>query len=140
MTPELREKLIAFGVSSNPFNSHNHFRITDVDDGTSVVEAELCRDSLNSWNTPHGGLLFAMADVACGTATVSLRQEQCVTASASIDYIAAAGGEGRLRAEGRVLHCGGRLCYCAAEVRDERGTLLARLNTTMYFTGRKLAL
>ena len=79
-----------------------------------------------------------MADVACGVAAVSVRMEQCMTASASIDYIAAAGSTGRLRAEARVLRAGSRLAFCGAEVRDQRGTLLVRLNTTMCYMGRKL--
>ena len=32
MTPELREKLLAFGNGVEPFLQHNHFRVEDVDD------------------------------------------------------------------------------------------------------------
>ena len=35
MTPELREKLLAFGNGAEPFLQHNHFCVEDVDDGTS---------------------------------------------------------------------------------------------------------
>ena len=104
----------------------------------TTIEVDLTPNSLNSWNTPHGGLLFAMADVACGVAAVSARGEKCVTASASIDYIAAAGDTGRLTAKAHILRSGRKLCFCAAEVRDDRDTLLIRLNTTMYYTGMKL--
>lgn len=138
MTRELREKLIGLGNTGNPFDSHNGLRVVDVDDGTATVEVALRPENLNSWGGPHGGLLFTMADVACGLATISLRQESCVTVNAGMDFIASTGGEGVIRAEGRVLHCGGKMCFCVAEVRDERNTLLSRLNITMYFTGRKL--
>jgi uncharacterized protein (TIGR00369 family) len=120
------------------FNQWNGLRLTEVGDGTSTIEVDLTPNSLNSWNTPHGGLLFAMADVACGVAAVSARGEKCVTASASIDYIAAAGDTGRLTAKAHILRSGRKLCFCAAEVRDDRDTLLIRLNTTMYYTGMKL--
>ena len=138
MTPEQKEMVKGFVNNSDSFNLWNGMKLTDVGEGTAVIEVELTPNSLNSWNTPHGGLLFAMADVACGVAAVSVRMEQCMTASASIDYIAATGSSGRLRAEARVLRAGGRLAFCAGEVRDEAGTLLIRLNTTMCYMGRKL--
>jgi uncharacterized protein (TIGR00369 family) len=138
MTPEQRKLVKDFVSRSDAFNLCNGLELTEVGEGTATIEVELAPHNLNSWNTPHGGLLFAMADVACGVAAVSVRMEKCVTASASIDYIAAAGSTGRLRAEARVLRAGGRLAFCTAEVRDEKGTLLNRLNTTMYYCGVKL--
>ena len=47
MTPELREKLMAFGNGAEPFLQHNHFCVEDVDDGTSLVTLELQRENLN---------------------------------------------------------------------------------------------
>ena len=140
MTEELKEEMIRFGNSANPFDKHNGVRITDVQDGYAVVETDLRRENLNSWGGPHGGLLFTMADVACGVATISLRQEQCVTVNAGMDFLATTGGQGRLRAVVRVERCGGKLCFSTAEIRDEKDTLLARIHITMYFTGRKLEL
>ncbi len=138
MTPEQKKIVKNFVNNSDSFNLWNGMKLTDVGEGTASIEVELTPNSLNSWNTPHGGLLFAMADVACGVAAVSVRMEQCMTASASVDYIAAAGSSGRLLAEARVLRAGSRLAFCAGEVRDEKGTLLIRLNTTMCYMGRKL--
>lgn len=138
MTPEQKKIVKNFVNNSDSFNLWNGMKLTDVGEGTASIEVELTPNSLNSWNTPHGGLLFAMADVACGVAAVSVRMEQCMTASASVDYIAATGSSGRLLAEARVLRAGSRLAFCAGEVRDEKGTLLIRLNTTMCYMGRKL--
>ena len=122
MTPELREKLLAFGNGAEPFLQHNHFCVEDVDDGTSLVTLELQRENLNRWGAPHGGTIFAMAD------------------SATIDYMAAAPGTGKLIARGRVRHAGGRLCYCATEITDETGKLIAELNSVMYYTSKPLIL
>ena len=138
MIPEQREKVREFVNTHDTFNIWNNLELTEVGDGTATIEVPITPNSLNSWNTPHGGLLFAMADVACGAAAVSVRMEKCVTASASIDYIAAAGSTGRLKTVARVLRAGRKLCFCAAEVWDDQGKLLNRLNTTMYYTGMKL--
>ena len=140
MTPELKEKLIRMGNTCNPFDNHNGLRVADVDDGSAVVEVELTQDSLNSWGTAHGGLLFTLADVACGMAAISLRREAMVTVNASVDFIAPTAGRGVVRARGRVVRCGGKLCFCAAEIRDEGDALLCRMNVTMYFTGQPLTI
>lgn len=95
MTPELREKLLAFGNGAEPFLQHNHFCVEDVDDGTSLVTLELQRENLNRWGAPHGGTLFAMADIAAGMAALTVRQDVNVTTSATIDYMAARAGYGQ---------------------------------------------
>ena len=113
MTPELREKLLAFGNGAEPFLQHNHFCVEDVDDGTSLVTLELQRENLNRWGAPHGGTLFAMADIAAGMAALTVRQDVNVTTSATIDYMAAAPGTGKL---------------------------IAELNSVMYYTSKPLIL
>lgn len=138
MTQEWKEKLIKLGNTGNPFDRHNGLRVADVGDGMAVVEVELRQENLNSWGGPHGGLLFTMADVACGLAAISLRQEACVTVNAGIDFLADTDGQGVIRARSRVLRCGGKLCFSVAEIYDEGDTLLSRVNITMYFTGRRL--
>ena len=122
------------------FLQHNHFCVEDVDDGTSLVTLELQRENLNRWGAPHGGTIFAMADIAAGMAALTVRQDVNVTASATIDYMAAAPGTGKLIARGRVRHAGGRLCYCATEITDETGKLIAELNSVMYYTSKPLIL
>ena len=136
--PEQLQKVKNFVHPKDTFNLWNGLELTEMGDGTATIEVEITPNSINSWNIPHGGLLFAMADVACGVAAVSVRMEKCVTANASIDYLAAAGSTGRLKATAQVLRSGRKLCFCAAQVWDDKGTLLNRLNTTMYYPGMKL--
>lgn len=142
MTEELRQKLLrsAQGPGAEPFSQYNHLRVVAVDDGCATVELQLVPESLNCWGTPHGGLLFTMADVAAGTALLTRRQEATLTVSSSIEYLSAAPGEGVLRAVGRVEKTGGHLGFAATEIRDGDGRLIAQLRTVMYFTGRPLAL
>lgn len=140
MTETLKRQLLAFGNEAEPFIAHNHIRITDLADGTATVTLMLEQDSLNRWHTPHGGVLFTMADVANGMAVLTLRQESCVTVNATIDFIAAADAGQTLTAVGRVRQMGGKVCFCTTEIHDEGGKLIARLNSVMYFTGRALPL
>ena len=84
MTEELKRQLLAFGNEAEPFIAHNHIKVTDLSDGEATVTLPLEKDSLNRWGNPHGGVLFTMADVACGMAVLTLRQESCVTVNAKI--------------------------------------------------------
>lgn len=85
MTPELKEKLLRYANEKEPFTAHNHIRVCDIDEGSSRLELDLTEQSLNRWGQPHGGVLFTLADDACGLALSGLRQETCVTVSAGID-------------------------------------------------------
>lgn len=142
MTNELREKLLRFaqGGGADAFSAYNHVRVVDVDDGSATVELTLQPDSLNCWGTPHGGALFTMADVAAGTALLTLRQEVTLTVSSSMEFLSAAAGTGTLRAVGRVEKAGGHMGFARTEIRDGDGRLIAVLHTVMSFTGRPLTL
>ena len=50
------------------FNSNNHIVVTEVGEGTSVVEVEMTQDAMNPLGMAHGGLIFSMCDVATGVA------------------------------------------------------------------------
>ena len=128
MTNELKEKLLAYGTKAEPFTVHNHIRVTDLQDGEARVELTLQPESLNRWGTAHGGILFALADIAAGTAALTLRQEVCFTVNAS------------LTAVGHVDRMGKSLCFCHTDITDETGRLLATLRTVMDLTGRPLEL
>ena len=121
MTEELKKKLLDFSNSREPFLTHNHMYTADIGDGSAAVVLPMCRDSLNRWGGAHGGILFALCDVAMGMAIMSLRQEVIVTVNAAIDYLSAAAADSTLTAVGKVDRLGGKLAFCSAEVTDENG-------------------
>lgn len=140
MTEKLKRQLLAFGNEAEPFIDHNHIVVGDLADGEATVTLSLEKDSLNRWNTPHGGVLFTMADVANGMAALTVRQESCVTVNATIDFIEAADAAQTLTAVGRVRQMGGKVCFCTTEIFDGAEKLIARLDSVMYFTGKALPL
>ena len=140
MTEELKKKLLDFSNSREPFLTHNHMYTADIGDGSAAVVLPMCRDSLNRWGAAHGGILFSLADIAAGTAVLTLRQEVCLTVNASIDFLDAAGLGSTLIAVGHVDRMGKSLCFCHTDITDETGRLLATLRTVMDLTGRPLEL
>ena len=140
MTPELRDKLLHFCNDNEPFLTHNYMRMTDADDGTATIVLPMQENSLNRWGGAHGGILFALCDVAMGMAIMTLRQEMVVTVNAHIDYLSGAAAGSTLTAVGRVDRLGGKLAFCSAEVTDETGKAVVQASCVMSFTGRPLPL
>lgn len=140
MTQELKERILRSVNAREPFTQHNHIEICDIGEGTSRIELELTKESLNRWGQPHGGVLFTLADDACGIAMSGLRQETCVTVSSTMDFMAPAGSAGRLIAIGKVTRAGRRTCFCQAEVTTAEGKLIAVCHSVWTYTGHPLQL
>ena len=116
-----------------PYNETNGIRTVLLEEGHSVVEVEVRPEHLNVWGLPHGGLLFAIADVASGTAAHSTRKNaHFVTADSSIHFLYANPEAKRLRAEGRVIRSGRTLCVVQAEIYDDQDHHVLTGQYTMY--------
>ena len=120
------------------FMRHNGIRFTEVTEGRVVAELELSDTVINRWGVPHGGVLFAMGDVACGVAAISVRGESLVTLNASIDYMDRADISGKVTTVAKVERCGSRICFCSAEMFDCNSKRIASMKAAMSYTGKKL--
>lgn len=78
--------------------------------------------------------------MACGVALVTLRQESCVTVSAGMDFMAAAGDAEHLIARGEVTRIGKRTSFCRAEISTAEGKVIAAAHSVWAFTGHPLPL
>ena len=76
----------------------------------------------------HGGLVTTLLDTAMGHAcwnTIDVEAgESFLTADLRVEFLRAA-RPGTLRAEGRVVHRTRRVAFCAADLSDDEGRLLA---------------
>ena len=140
MEPELKAKLLHNLNTREPYTQHNHIVISDIGEGTSRIELDLKPESLNRLGRPHGGILFTLADDACGVALSGLRQETCVTVSAGIDFMAPVGDARHLIARGEVTRAGRRTCFCRAEITTAEGKLVAACHSVWAYTGKPLPL
>jgi uncharacterized protein (TIGR00369 family) len=79
----------------------------------------------------HGGMVTTLLDTAMGGACWSLLadEESFLTADLRVEFVRAA-RPGTLRAEGRVVQRNRRVAFCAAELYDGDGTLLATSRCT----------
>lgn len=114
------------------FNSHNHIVVTEVGDGTSVVEVKLVQESLNPLGMAHGGLIFTLCDVATGVAART-GGRITVTLDSNIHFLRRAKDTEKLVARGRVVKEGRTTGLVTAEVFNDEGKLIATADMTVYY-------
>ena len=88
---------------------------------------------LNPLGTVHGGLLATMLDSAMGCAIQSVLPAgmSYTTVQLDVKYVRSPRiGEGRVSAEGQVVHCGRRTATAEGRVLDAQGRLCAHATTT----------
>lgn len=79
----------------------------------------------------HGGMVTTLLDTAMGGAcwTIMTEEEDFLTADLRTEFLRSA-RPGTLRAEGRVIQRSRRVAFCAAELFDPEGELLAAARCT----------
>ena len=87
----------------------------------------------NPMGTMHGGIIAALVDTAMGCAVSSTLPADAgfTTLELSTNFVRAiTQSTGRVHAEGRVVHGGGRVVTTEARVYDDAGTLYAHAKST----------
>jgi uncharacterized protein (TIGR00369 family) len=116
------------------------YRGVEQADGRSVLEWDATPEyCFHSPTGPivHGGLVTTLLDTAMGGACWSLLadEEDFLTADLRAEFLRAA-RPGTLRAGGRVVQRNRRVVFCAAELFDADGTLLAAARCTQIVRAR----
>ena len=106
--------------------------VTEVGDGTSVVEVKLVQESLNPLGMAHGGLIFTLCDVATGVAART-GGRITVTLDSNIHFLRRAKDTEKLVARGRVVKEGRTTGLVTAEVFNDEGKLIATADMTVYY-------
>ncbi|MBS1403089.1 MAG: PaaI family thioesterase [Oscillospiraceae bacterium] len=132
MTPAEKKRQIETANSFYGFNRHNGIEIVDVDDGTSVIEVPLRKESNNPLGIAHGGLIFSLCDVAAGVAARS-GGRNTVSQDASIYFLSPGVNTTKLTAKGHVIREGGRTGIAESEVLTDDGALVAKATVTIHY-------
>ena len=89
---------------------------------------------LNGLGGVHGGVIFALADIAFAVAC-NTRGHAAVGINAHIHYINGA-SSGEIRAEAREVSYKSRLAHYLVDITNDAGTLLAQFCGLSYRTGK----
>ena len=104
-----------------------------VEKGATVFSVVADESHENPMGTMHGGVVATLVDTAMGCAVSSTLPagDAFTTLELSTNYVRPiTSATGRIRAEARVVHRGGRVATTEAHVYDEAGTLYAHASST----------
>lgn len=109
------------------------FLIVEATAGRAVFQGTPLAQHLNPLGTVHGGWIATLLDSALGCAvhTMMPAGRGYTTAELSVNYVKAVTPRvQRVRAEGKVIHCGRQLATAEARLVGPDGTLYAHATTT----------
>jgi len=109
------------------------FMLIDVGPGLAVFQGTPGPSHLNPMGTIHGGWYATLLDSALGCAinTMLPAGSGYTTAELSVNLVRAIGSKApRVRAEGKVIHCGRQLATAEARLYGPDGTIYAHGTTT----------
>jgi acyl-CoA thioesterase len=114
-------------IRNDPWAQALGIRFLDVKQGYCKVSLRLQAHMVNFQGYPHGGVIFSLADVAFGAACNS-HGEPAVALNVSISYLAAAGAEATLIAEGYEVKQGRTAGFYQVSVSTEDGRAVAAVH------------
>jgi len=109
------------------------FTIVEASAGRAVFQGTPLPRHLNPLGTIHGGWIATLLDSALGCAIHTMMPvgRSYTTAELGVNYVKAVTPKvQRVRAEGKVIHCGRQLATAEARVVGPDGTLYAHATTT----------
>jgi uncharacterized protein (TIGR00369 family) len=109
------------------------FLILEVDEGRALFQGTPRLEHLNPMGTVHGGWFATLLDSALGCAVQTRMPagRAYTTAELGINMVKAITPKvQRVRAEGKVIHCGRQLATAEARLTGPDGTLYAHATTT----------
>jgi uncharacterized protein (TIGR00369 family) len=117
-----------------PIQATLGFELTEVDEGRVVFAGEPGERHFNPMGTVHGGFALTLLDSACGACvhTTLSADEAYATLEIKVNLVRALTAEtGPVRAEGTVIHRGGRVATSEGRLVGERdGKLYAHATST----------
>ena len=109
------------------------FVLLEVSPGRAVFQGRPLAQHLNPLGTIHGGWVATLLDSAlgCSVHTMMPAGRAYTTAELSVNYVKGLTPKvQRVRAEGKVIHCGRQLATAEARLFGPDGTLYAHATTT----------
>ncbi|WP_395689030.1 PaaI family thioesterase [Caenimonas koreensis] len=110
-----------------------NFQLMEVSEGRAVFQGTPSPEHLNPMGGIHGGWYATLLDSALGCAVHTMMPvgRGYTTAELGVNLVRAIGNKApRVRAEGKVIHCGRQLATAEARLYGPDGTLYAHGTTT----------
>lgn len=127
-----RHEAITRYIQADPFAAHLGAKVEIPAPGQSRVSLTVSREMANFHGLTHGGVIFALSDIAFAAASNSFGQT-ALALNVAINFLRASRPGDRLVAEAREVHAGGRTAVYDIEVKNaETGEVIARSQDLVY--------
>jgi len=130
---ELMQAMLRGELPYPPIAQTLDFQLVEVSEGTAIFQGTPGPKHLNPMGGIHGGWYATLLDSALGCAIHTLMPagRAYTTAELSVNLVRAIGlNTTRVRAIGKVIHCGRQLATAEARLVGPDGTLYAHATTT----------
>ena len=130
---EQMQAMLAGELPFAPIAKTLDFSLIRVEPGVALFQGRPGPAHFNPMGSVHGGWFATMLDSALGCAVHTLMPagRGYTTAELSVNYVRGLSPKvGRVRAEGKVIHCGKQLATAEARLFGPDGTLFAHATTT----------
>ena len=130
---ELMQAMLRGELPYPPIAKTLDFQLLEASEGRALFQGKPGAAHLNPMGTVHGGWYATLLDSALGCAvhTMMPAGRGHTTAELSVNLVRAIGSKApRVRAEGKVIHCGRQLATAEARLYGPDGTLYAHGTTT----------
>lgn len=130
---EMMQAMLRGELPYPPIAKTLDFSLIEVGEGRAVFQGRPGPSHLNPMGTIHGGWYATLLDSALGCAvhTMMPAGRGYTTAELGVNLVRAINGKApRVRAEGKVIHCGRQLATAEARLYGPDGTLYAHATTT----------
>ena len=132
MNDTVPQRVINEYIQKDPFAAHLGAKIEIIEPGHSRVSLTITEEMANFHGTTHGGVIFALSDMAFAAASNS-HGLMAVALNVGINFLKATKPGDQLVAEAKEEHIGGRVALYDITVRDEQtGELVAKSQDLAY--------
>ena len=115
-----------------------NFQLVEVHEARAVFECTPSGEMLNPLGSVHGGIAMTLLDSACGAAvhTTLAPGQAYATLETKVNLVRPITPDtGLMRADGSVVHRGGRVATAESRLTDGSGVLLAHATSTCLILG-----
>ena len=130
---EFLQKIVAGELPPPPIASLLNFELVELSEGHAIFAVEPKEYHYNPIGVVHGGLAATLLDSAMGCAVHSTLPAGAgyTTLEIKVNFVRPITADtGRVRAEAKLIHLGGRTATAEGRVIDEAGKLYAHATTT----------
>jgi uncharacterized protein (TIGR00369 family) len=122
---------------ASPFSVHLGLKVVEWTPGRAVVSLEITDALKNRRGDAHGGVTAALLDAALGLACQSHEDDWKSEGTVTLNVQFIEPARGTLLAEARLLRAGRTVAFVEGEVRDQKGTLVAKATATFKIERRR---